>query len=198
MSEVDTPDSSVVHLKGVGLHPTRTVIFYFVMLVVAIGHLVYGILGDHWTLPADEKRFFRAGLGILVFSWLTIEHLMTWRNSVLDASLAGNDLTVSTRAGQKVIPLTSVFECEIFVAKASRRILITLGVVTPRGTEWVKVYMKRNIDPIGDLQLLPALQRLGIRLIGVEVFKRELEHITERSAEGLFDDSRMLQAGGSA
>lgn len=186
MSEVKTPESSVVRLQGVGRHRTWVVVFMCALLIpTAVNELAR--LVDLYQVLLSNRRAFFTTWGLFVAGvWGSIYYLKTWLNSVREVALVGDALRVSTRLRKFTIPLTDVEECKIFIARVESGIEITLGIIPLGSKDFLKVYGTSKIDAVRDLRLFPALQRHGIRLIGVEEFKSDFERLTGKSIEGLF------------
>ncbi len=186
MREVDVSASSPVRLRADGLHRTWFLVVLSPWFVLMILSNLAALLHKYLTPISDQKSLFVTWVLFLAPIYGGILYSKEWLTSVTKVVFEGNALEVSTRLGKTTIPLEGVTECEIAVARVKSRIEITLGVIPPGGKDFLKVYFVRKIDPVKDLQLLSALQRHGIRLVGVGEFKREIERLTGRSAEGLF------------
>jgi len=186
VSEIKTPESSVVRLQGVGRHRTWVVVFMCALLIPVSVSILVGIYGDYQSVASDLRQLGVVLCFFAVFTWIWVADLKTWLTSVKEVALVGDALRVSTRFRKFAIPLTDVEECKIAIARVESRIELTIGVVPPGSKAFLKVYRTSKIDPVHDLQLLPALQRRGIRLIGLEEFKQDFERLTGKSIEGLF------------
>ncbi len=189
MSDDEAPESSVVRLKGFGRYRTWGVVFMCAFLIPTAVIELARLVELYQALVSDRRAFFVSWMLFVAGVWGSIYYLKTWLNSVREVVLIGDALRVSTRIKKITIPLTDVKECKIAIARVESRIEITLGVIPPGWKEFLKVYRTLKLDPVRDLQLLPALQRRGIRLIGVEDFKRGL-----RAVDGKVD-GRTLSAG---
>jgi len=201
--ELDTPDSSVVRLRDQGDYsiswgPIFAVLLSLVVSMLSIGQLLYGLIVEHWSWPVHSRQFTSAILvgGGVAANACTV--WLRWRHSVIDVALSAKSLTISTRAKQTVLPLDDLVSCHVFCSRAFRLVKVRLVLKMLGETEWVEVIVKRKMDPLTDLQLLPDLQRRGVEIIGVEHFVQEIERFTGKSAAGLFNDPRTLQAGGPA
>ncbi len=199
MSEVDVSESSSVRLKGVGDWPTVWMPILFVLMIFSFGLLVHGIVVDQWTWPAEERRIVRTCILVVAGMFNFFCFWGWWRDSVIDVSLSEESLTVSTRAKQTVLAVSDLRSCELFINRSFTRVKVFFLLKGEGETERVEVFLYRSkFDPLKDLQLLPALQRRGVEMIGVEEFKRDIERLTGKSTVGLFDESGSLKAGGSA
>ena len=194
MSEVDVSASSPVRLRPDGIHRTWVLVAWSPLFALATLTNFVALLQKYLTPISNQKALFVAWSLFLSPIICGILCSKEWLTSVTKVVLEGNALEVSTRLGKTTIPLEGVTECEISVAKVKGRIEITLGVIPPGGKDLLKVYFIRKIDPVKDLQLLPALQRRGIRLIGTGEFQRDIERLTGKSAAGLFGASGSLEA----
>lgn len=186
MSVVEAPESSVVRLQGVGRHRTWVVVCMCALLIPVSASILVGIYGDYRSLASDLRQLGVVLCFFAVFTWIWVADLKTWLTSVKEVALVVDALRVSTRFRKFAIPLTDVEECKISIARVESRIEITLGVIPPGSKDFLKLYRTSKIDPVHDLQLLPALQRRGIRLIGAEEFKQDFERLTGKSVEGPF------------
>ncbi len=186
MSEVAVSESSTVRLRADGLHRTWVLVAWSPLFALATLTNFVALLQKYLTPISDQKALFVTWVLFLAPIYGGILYSKEWLTSVTKVVFEGNALEVSTRLGKTTIPLEGVTECEIAVAKVKGRIEITLGVIPPGGKDFLKVYFVRKIDPVKDLQLLSALQRHGIRLVGVGEFKRDIERLTGKSAEGLY------------
>ncbi len=198
MSEVAVSESSTVRLKGVAAMPRWVVIAFLVLVPLTIVHTAFGFYAEYWTLPKDWRKLLRAGLLIVCSAFAAYHAWQSRRNSICEVALSEQALVLSSPANQLAIPLSELLSCEVFIERQGWRIKASLLLVTQSRREWVEIYLSRRIDPFEPLHLIIALQENGVELIGVEIFAREIERLTGKSAVGLFDESGSHKAEGSA
>lgn len=194
MSEVDVLESSPVRLKGVAVVPRWVVIAFLALVPLTIVHTAFGFYAELYTFPKDWWKLLRAGLLIVCSTYAAYQAWQSRRNSICEVALSEQALVLSSAANQLAIPLSELLSCEVFIERQGWRIKASLLLVTQSRREWVEIYLSRRIDPFEPLHLLLALQKNGVELIGVELFAREIQRLTGKSAAGLFGASGSLEA----